>query len=187
MNELAIASYLDRGLSDADRGILEDHLVNCSDCRRSVAEAQGFLATFRRPRRVVALGGLGGLAAAAAIALVIFRPQFSPEYPASGRVRRDAIEARALAVYEPFGRITPYPVRFTWAAAPGAVTYRVALNSAEGTPLWAASLTDTSVTLPRNVTMRPGVNYVWFADAILSDGSTRSTGLRQVGIAAITK
>jgi hypothetical protein len=35
------------------------------------------------------------------------------------------------------------------------------------------------VILPASVTLRAGDRYFWVADAILEDGSSRSTGLRE--------
>lgn len=187
LNELKIASYLDRGLSDVDRTSVEDHLVDCSECRRNVAEAERFLASFRRSRRTVVLSTFGGLIAVAAAALFVVRPQLARENPVGSRITRDATEAIGLAVYEPLGRIAAYPVQFIWASAPGAITYRITLSTADGTTLWSANVTDTTATLPRRVTLQPGGNYVWFADAIFGDGSTRSTGLRQVEASRVTK
>lgn len=181
LSELEIASYLDRGLSNTERGRLEDHLVDCSECRHSVAESQHLIAKLRRPQRLATFAGLGGLLAVAAAALFVVAPELKRRDLGVERVSRDAIESTALAAYEPAGNTVKFPIRFIWGAALGAVSYRITLSSAEGTPVWSANVTDTTATLPDGVTLQRDTSYFWFADAILNDGSTRSTGLRQLG------
>lgn len=176
MNEMEIAGYLDRGLSDADRDRIEDHLVDCSECRHNVAEAQQLIQRVRRPRRFAAIGGL---LAIAAVALFVVRPQFSNhEVPLE---RSASSESAPLVAYGPLGETVQIPVRFVWSSAPDAVSYRVTLSSAEGATVWSESRADTTAILPDSVTLRPGARYTWVTDAILSDGSTRSTGLRDFG------
>jgi hypothetical protein len=178
MNDLEIASYLDRGLSDADRARIEDHMVDCSECRHNVAEAQQLVATLRRPRRHVF--AVGGLIAVAAAALIVVAPQLKRSGQPLDLVTRDEIASSALEVYEPTGDVLRRPANFVWGSARDAVSYRITLSSAEGTTMWSASVPDTTAALPDSVTLRAGTKYVWFVDAILGDGSTRSTGLRQL-------
>jgi hypothetical protein len=46
--------------------------------------------------------------------------------------------------------------------------------------------TDTSVMLPASVTLDRDARYVWFVDAILNDGTTKSTGLQQLRVSSLT-
>lgn len=187
MNELEIASFLDRGLSNTERQRVEDHLFDCSECRDNVAETQALVEKLRRPKRFASFVGIGGLVAVAAVALFVVAPRFKPQNTDNPRVSRDAIESAVVAVYEPASNPTALPVRFAWAAVPGARIYRITLSSAEGTTIWSASLTDTTVILPDTVKLQNNVDYAWFVDAIMDDGSTRSTGLRPLVVASQRK
>jgi hypothetical protein len=56
------------------------------------------------------------------------------------------------------------------------------ISRADAHPVWSLSSTDTVATLPDSVGLRPSERYFWVADALLSDGTTRSTGLREFGV-----
>ncbi len=175
MNDLEVASYIDRGLSDADRSRVEDHMVECPECRDNLAEAQHLVAKLRRPRRIAALAGVFAVAAAA---LFVITPALTRARQPLDLVTRDATASSALAAYAPEGDARNQPLRFVWGSAPDAVSYHFTLSSADGTTVWSFSGPDTSAVLPATVTLNRAVNYVWYADAILNDGSTRSTGLK---------
>ena len=122
-----------------------------------------------RPRRM--LLGAGLLAAAAALVLIV-RP--AGRRPATRR--RRAADARRLW---PDGRRAARLFRFVWAAAPGVASYRLTVSGADGAPVWSGSLADTVAVLPDSVALRVDQRYLWVADALLDDGSSRSTGLRE--------
>ena len=63
----------------------------------------------------------------------------------------------------------------------GAVTYRLTVTRGDGAAVWSYSGVDTVAALPDSIVLRPGQRYLWVADALLSDGTTRSTGLREFG------
>jgi Putative zinc-finger len=173
MTELEIASYLDRGVSPLDRDRIENHLVECVACRENVTEAQQLLRHVRKPRRVFITGAV---LAVAAVAVVMIRPQRSNDQ----LVSRDAAAAsRALPVYAPEGQVQPSRAGFIWGADSDAVSYRITVSLPDGSTVWSGNDTDTTVILPDSVRLRSGERYVWVVDAILSDGSTRSTGLKE--------
>nr|AIA17971.1 Putative zinc-finger [uncultured bacterium] len=175
MNDLEIASYLDRGLSAHDRSRVEDHLAECFECRENVAGAQQLVAKLRRPRRIAALAGVLAVAAAA---LFVISPALTKGREPMDIVTREATRSSALAAYSPIAAPSSQrPLRFVWGAAPEALSYRFTLSSADGTKVWSTSGPDTTAMLPANVTLAPTTKYLWFADAILPDGSSRSTGL----------
>jgi len=175
MNELAIASYIDRGMSAADRDRAEDHMADCSECRRNVAEAEQLVRRLRRPRRFVELTSIAAVAAAG---LIVFSPKLLQRGP-QDRITRDA-EAEALTAHQPVAGAFKSPVRFVWGAASDAISYRITLSTADGSRIWSASITDTTAVLPPDVTLQPGTTYVWFADAIRADGSAQTTGLHPI-------
>ena len=185
MNDLEIASYLDRGLSDQDRSRVEDHLAECFECRENVAGAQQLMTNLRRPRRVAALAGLVAVAAAA---LFVVSPALIRARQPLDLVTRDANTSSTLAAHaSPATAGNQSTIRFSWAAAPDVGSYRFVLSTADGTTVWSYSGADTSVTLPENVTLDRDSTYAWFVDATLNDGTTRSTGLQQLRVPSFTR
>ena len=73
-------------------------------------------------------------------------------------------------------------MRFVWGNVPGALSYQFTLSRADGTPIWARGGSDTAFTLPDSVVLQPGARYLWTTDALLPDGSTRSSGVREVDV-----
>lgn len=177
MTELEIASYLDRGLRPADRDRVEDHLADCIECRQSVSEAERLVGGARRSRRLFLTGGL---VAAAAAAVIVMRPQITSK---NATVRGDdrARAATSLVAYGPIGERAERPIRFVWSAASDAVSYRLSVSRIDAVPVWSYSGTDTVAILPDSIALPKGNKYMWVADAILADGSTRSTGLKEFG------
>jgi hypothetical protein len=70
-------------------------------------------------------------------------------------------------------------LRFVWASAPNAISYRLTLTDANGSTIWTNSGLDTVVALPDSVLLTVGARYFWVADALVSDGQSRSTELRE--------
>jgi hypothetical protein len=66
-----------------------------------------------------------------------------------------------------------------WASAGSNAAYRVALTTLGGVTVWRASTSDTVATLPDSVRLAPDATYQWWVDALLADGTTRSTGIRE--------
>lgn len=177
MKELEIAAYLDRGLPAQERDRIEDHLAECADCRQNVVEAQALLEKVRKPRRLVRVGML---VAAAAALLIVMRPgMLSRGDVADSRMRTETTAAPALVAHGPVGETSARPLRFMWSADANALSYRLSVTRANATPLWSASGTDTVAVLPDSIVLHAGERYYWVVDALLNDGSTRSTGIRE--------
>ena len=177
MNEFEVAAYLDRRLPASDRDRLERHLADCEDCRQEVSEIHRILVRGRRRRRILVGGVL--LATAAALLLVV-RPAVLASRGAIGTLQvRDAGSSPTLIAYGPSGEAALRSLRFVWGAAPGVTTYRLTVSGDDGVPVWTASVSDTVMILPDSVRLQAGRRYLWIADALLQDGATRSTGLRE--------
>jgi anti-sigma factor RsiW len=176
LSDVEIAAYLDRTLSATDRDRVEDHLAECPDCRRQMLETKELLEKMRRPKKVF----VGGAAAAAVVLIfLIARPDvLSLRQP----TRASGSESEQLAVYGPLGAAPRAGLRFVWAASPKAESYRLSASGVDGELLWSWSGTDTIATLPDSVRLIAGKRYVWVVDALLADGTTRSTGLRQIDV-----
>jgi anti-sigma factor RsiW len=169
MNEFELAAYVDRRLGPADRERVEGHLAGCADCRREVLEVRGLLRHAARPRRL--LLGAGLLAAAAALLLMVRPANLDPV--------RDGGSTPALTAYGPTGDAALASLRFVWGAAPDVATYRLTVSGTDGAAVWSGSVADTATALPDSVILRADRRYFWVADALLHDGSTRSTGMHQ--------
>jgi hypothetical protein len=177
VTDLEMAAYLDRRLSTADRSRIEDHLARCAECRQHILGSQQVIERTRRPRRLV----VGGTLAAAALAVfLIVRPKSerADEQSPSGLLRGTS-DATTLVAYGPTGSVPLAGLRFVWGATPNVASYRLTVSRTDAAPVWSGSATDTTAILPRSVVLREGDRYYWIADALLTDGTTRSTGLRE--------
>jgi hypothetical protein len=177
VTDVEVAAYLDRSLSARQRDRVEDHLAACPDCRRLLLETRDLLQRMRRPRKFL-IGGT--LAAAAAVVLLITRPD--PASIDKRALMRGADTALPLPAYGPIGPATRVGLRFVWSAAQGAESYRLTVSRKDGEPVWASTGTDTVAKLPDSIALRTNERYFWVADVLLSDGTTRSTGLREFGV-----
>jgi hypothetical protein len=174
VTDSAVAAYLDQRLPPADRTRLVRHLIVCDECRLEVSETQALLAR-RGHRRWFAVAGL---IAAAALLVLVLRPAVAPSDPPSAIAIREGGSSSTLTAYGPVGEAGGDSLRLVWAAAPGATVYRVTVSAVGGRALWSASTADTSVIVPDSARLETGMVYYWVADALLANGTTRSTGLR---------
>jgi hypothetical protein len=55
--------------------------------------------------------------------------------------------------------------------------FRFTLTGQSGEPLWFHETSETSVSLPSEVELRPGETYFWYVDVLLPDGRTGTTGV----------
>ena len=179
LTDADVAAYLDRGLTDTRRDRLEAHLAECAECRREILETQQLVKRVRPFWRAPVWGG--SLVAAAAVVLLVAKlgsgpgrlPETTPPVRADGGTSQ-------LVVYGPTGEgISTRGLQFVWGAAAGAVTYRLTITGRDGAAVWSRSGVDTTVTLPDSIVLRPGQRYFWAVDALLGDGVTRSTRLRE--------
>lgn len=149
------------------RARLETHVVFCASCRQQraveAATAAGIRAreltlgstAGRTVRRIRVLGGVGALAMAASVALMLLLP---PSPPSSGLVRgaedTAAIERPVANEVVPGTRPT-----LRWTAIEGASSYRVAVSAVDGDYRWRAQVTDPSARLPEDRALPRGERY----------------------------
>jgi anti-sigma factor RsiW len=176
VTDTEIAAYLDRSLTPAQRDRVEDHLAACQDCRQHLLETKELLERVRRPRKLL-VGGT--LAAAAALVFLLVRP--NPAAMDRAVMRNDGA-AVPLVAYGPIGTAPRAGLRFVWGTVAGAESYRLTVSGEDARTVWSSSGIDTLAALPDSVVLRPNERYHWVADALLSDGSARSTGLREFGV-----
>jgi hypothetical protein len=173
VTDTEIAAYLDRSLTSVQRDRVEDHLAACQDCRQHLLETKELLERVRRPRKLL-VGG--ALAAAAVLVFVLVRP--NPAAMDLAIMRHDGLDVPVVA-YRPIGTASRAGLQFVWSAVRGAESYRLTVSGEDARTVWSSSGIDTLAALPDSVVLRLNERYHWVADALLSDGSTRSTGLRE--------
>jgi len=179
VNDLQVAAYLDRGLSAAERDQIEAHLAECAECRRHVLDTDELMQRVRRPKRLV-IGSTVVAAAAAAALIIVAVPSFRRSDGAlENPLYRDAAASSSLIAYGPAGESRVGSLRFVWSPAHRAMSYRLTVSRADGATVWTQSGRDTVAALPDSVTLRVGDRYFWVSDALLADGRSRSTGLRE--------
>lgn len=176
MDDLEMAAYLDHRLSGTDRERAEAHLAGCAECRADLAESYQLRRRVRRPRRLA----IGSLAAATAITLLIVRPGLDARRSSADEaLLRHGADAAVIVAYGPLGETSLSPIRFVWGAQAGAASYRLTVTRSDGSAIWSHSSTDTAATLPVAIVLPTHERCLWVVDALLNDGGTRSTGLRE--------
>lgn len=177
MTDMLIASYLDRRMSDVDCEHFESHLAECPECRSALIEAESLLKRVRPTwsrNTIVAL-----IAAAFVLVAVDLKVQHRNDLSAPMTTRGVTTTDGGLTGYGPSGEVTRAGLRFVWTPLAGAISYRILLVDASSRPVWSAAATDTSIALPATVALHAGETYLWAVDALASDGTTHSTGLRE--------
>lgn len=177
LTDADIAAYLDRTLTGTERDRVEDHLAACPECRQHLLETKELLERVRRPRKML-IGG--AVAAAAAVVFLVIRPDAGTTDQRA--LMRDEGTTAYLVAYGPIGAAARNGLRFVWSEAPAAQSYRLTVGRMDAGPIWSSSGTDTVDVLPDSVILRANERYYWVVDALLGDGSTRSTGLREFGV-----
>lgn len=178
VTNLEIAAYLDRALAQSDLDRVEAHLAACADCRENLLGARGIVRRVRRPRQIAIT-----TAVAVTLAAVLLVPTWRGRAPETGQEQlRGAKLSAALIAYGPLGSTASASPVFVWGRAAGAATYRLTVSRDGGESVWSESGTDTARVLPDSVRLRRGTSYRWVVDALLDDGTARSTGLREFQI-----
>lgn len=172
VTDLEIAAYIDRGLPAGDHQRVESHVAFCDDCRGAVVAARLTASRATRRRRFWQVGAL----AAAAVVVFSFIRLDGPAI--TDDAMRSAASSDTLGVHGPLGESSG-PIRFVWMPMTGALSYQLRLSDAAGATQWTHAGSDTVVALPDSVRLPPGERYFWSVDALLRDGSSRSTGMRE--------
>ena len=158
----ALVAYLAHELSGEALGRVEEHLARCSQCRQVVLDAREVLRRPRRGRWLV----LSPVAAAAALILFFVSGPSEPDMPPGQPVHRESpTELRVAPVpLSPVGSTGPLG-SFVWNHVLGADRYRVILYNAEGTVLWRGVTSDSLISPPDSLSLRPGQTYLWRVEA----------------------
>lgn len=171
----ALAAYIDKRLDQDGRAAVVAHLADCADCRQELIDARRVL----RPGRAGRVAGVAvGLALAASLLVMVLPIDRTGAGRESSQVR-SGTEPTSLVAYGPIGELISTAVELVWGSAGPNAAYRVALTMSDGTPVWRTSTSDTVAAVPDSVRLGPDATYRWWVDALLPDGTTRSTGIRE--------
>jgi hypothetical protein len=196
LTELELSGFLDQDLSREELARVEEHLAQCDACRRELMGVSAILGadaatrgpttthagstpTPRRLRRLgLAAGIVLALTSSGLLLQRVARPSaFEPNHGGPS-VRTGSEGERRIDVVEPAtnARLAGAGLVFTWHDS-GAGTYRFALLSEDGTPLWTHETSDTLLRLPDDMKMEAGA-YFWRVDAI-EGAETATTGVHR--------
>jgi len=180
-----LAAYLDRRLEASSSARIENHMADCGECRADLVEARSLLATTNasafslpagrasRTRVWFAAAGIVALACLPLLRWAVPSPGVTPSLRAAPTFKP------RVEVIAPDNRLVDAAaVVFIWRSVEQASTYRLTLTDSSATPLFTMVTTDTAATTPAGIQLRRGASYLWYVDALTSDGHTLSSGIR---------
>ena len=175
-----VVAYVDRVATPSERARIESHLVSCPECRAEVSEAAHIIATVPRARgtgRRLAIPAAG----IAAMLLVFLWPRADRQ---NGQLQhREAPVTTTIApvILAPVGAVESANV-FTWSSVPHADRYQLRVFDSDGGVAWESETTDTVLTPPPTITLRPGSSYYWKVQAHTGFDRSASTDLVEFSI-----
>jgi hypothetical protein len=174
-----VAAFVDHRLQGTERAAVESHLAECADCRAEVIEVERLVGGVRRYRTRSLV--VGGLAIAAGLLLVVSTLQHRGGRPDNGNLR--GAGANAVIPVGPTGVMQRSGLALTWHGTGGGSTYKVTLSNAAGSTLWTTDTRDTTVAVSADIVLAPDVEYQWVVDALLPQGTSRTSGPQSFRIA----
>jgi hypothetical protein len=173
-------AMLASGAADATLGTPTfAHLLECGHCRRELASAARVFADSdvqaelerlaqpvrRRPLSRRAIGGIGAGAIAAALLIVLLRPDAKIRPPARARYREQSFTAGlSPTLVSPIGVAAPTDT-FRWRAVERANRYRLVVFSRDGSIAWEQETSDTIVALPGALSKSADRTFLWRVEA----------------------
>ena len=184
-----LAGYLEHRLDRESALRVESHMGDCAACRADLVQIRALIGALpssrESPHRYRSWPRRGWLAAAALVvaALVPLARSAERRHGQAPVMRTAPSSAARIAVVAPDPAaqdrpVDPEKVVFTWRAVDGAGTYRITVTDSAGTPVFTTPTTDTSITAPPDLRLVHGGSYLWYVDALRSDGTTWSTGVQ---------
>ncbi|MFQ6045874.1 MAG: zf-HC2 domain-containing protein [Gemmatimonadales bacterium] len=183
LSAAVVAAYLDRTLDGARRRDVENHLADCDACRAEVVDVARAL---RRGsgRRVWYV--IGPAAAAAAVAVLMLGQPREAGIVGDDVVRGPGVVEAGEGI-ERFETVAPSgdaPVGrdslvFIWRPLGDDASYRLTVTEETGEELWTVVTVDTIAVLPDDVAPARDAVYFWYVDALLPDGRSATTGVRE--------
>ena len=182
LNPDDVAAFLDGKLEGDELTRVEAHLAYNPLARQELIKASRIISSApkREVKRPFRFAPLIGLAAAAAIAVVMIRPgDTARESSAVATERRGAgDEPDRVEIVSPGDDQTIVGSKqpFAWHPVDGS-TYRVVIQDISGNTVFQTTLSDTSLALPASV--RAAGTYYLSVDALAPDGTSITSGPHQ--------
>jgi hypothetical protein len=177
-----LAAFLDGNLEGSDRARVEALLADNPAARQELIKASRIMSSApkKKAKRQFRFTPLIGLAAAAAIAVVLIRPGETAREstPVSAERRGMGDEPERVEIVSPADaqRLTGDKSPFAWHPVNGA-RYRVVILDNDGNTVYENTQTDTLLTLPSSV--RSAGTYYWSVDAQYADGTSITSGAHE--------
>ena len=174
----AIEELLQPGISQEERLRRIDHIMGCPYCLpefellRSVAKA----APPRPFLRVTALAAALTLLFGAALVWRLSSPR-------DESVLRGDGAPIAMETPAPNAKVVP-PASFVWHPVTDALQYRIEVLTPSGDLVWQHSGTDTTATMPSDVSLQSGADYRWAVVAGFANGEHVRSTLQRFKVAA---
>jgi hypothetical protein len=140
---------------------------------RSLAANRQSQWSTRRAWRVVAT------LAAAAVLFVVIPTVRRPQPHEGAEPVRDAVRS-AVLLSPPTEATVEQSRTFRWRAVPDARVYALEILTAAGTPVFTTRVADTTLTLPPDVRLTPGVEHRWWILTEFADGTQLRAPLRRL-------
>jgi hypothetical protein len=189
LDDDAIAAFAEGSLNAAERHAVVAHVAGCARCTAilgSVARATADPAVRREIARTTTSSRrwlLTALPVAAAAALVLW---IMPRADTANDDRHRApVIPSATPVpvpVEPAGMVAQ-ALAFRWRAVTGVRQYRLTLFDERGSVLFESQTADTTVVIPREVTLTPGRAYLWKVEARIGFDRSVASELQDFTIA----
>ncbi len=175
-----MAAIVQGEASEEDRMTWLLHISGCAACRAELDLLRAADAAGRRldARRSWWTGAR--IARAAAVVLLVVGAgvvwRAIGAGPASTGTRGAGTAVELIA---PTGDLRVFPSRtFTWRSVPQALSYQFELLDGNGALVLRRETTDPQVRLPESITLVPGVEYRWWVQVRMRDGSVRDSPLQ---------
>ena len=183
LSSAEIAAYVDGKLAAEEKGRIQSHLADCSECRAEMTELTDLLHAHGRRKRWALAGS--GVAAAVAVILLFIASPLSREAPEQvrairspeGAALREAVPTISVAAPAPDATVEQTALVFTWRPVGEGSVYRLAVTDEGGDPVWHGETYDTTALFPSDVVLEKDRIYLWYVDALLADGQTATTGV----------
>ncbi len=176
-----LAGYLDQTLPPSRTAEVETHLASCDNCRADLVAARRLLPRGPASRPVLILSlGLVAMLLLAVPAVIRSRSTGAPV----DRVRGGAATAIPLTVLEPdeAPAVQRGSLRFIWSNAGVQAQYRITVTDSTGGAVWEGATSDTAIGPAPETHFARNASYFWFVDALLPDGTTRTSGTHRFTI-----
>jgi hypothetical protein len=77
------------------------------------------------------------------------------------------------------GSVNPERVVFTWRKQGEDPLYRLTITDPSGAIVWMEETSDTTLAIEKRQLLTPGRTYLWYLDALDSDGRSATSGIHR--------